>query len=112
MNPEMTELEDLVLGQNYAEALKVVEKALAKSPKNIGFLKHKAALILLCMSGSKYTPADAEKCLLRAHQLAPLNLDILNDLVRLYDKALPNPERRTHFYDLFCSIVDRKIGEA
>ncbi|GEM_PF-4769612 len=111
MSHEISELEDLFLDENYVEALKVVEKALAKSPKNIGFLKQKASLILHA-PGSKFTLQDAEKCLLRAHQLAPLNLDILNDLARFYEKDLPNPERRDHFYNLFCSIVDRKIGEA
>jgi hypothetical protein len=106
---ETPELENRTFGEKHLEALQLVDAVLAKNPKNVGFLKQKAALIQLA-AGCKYTLRDAEKCLLRAHQLAPRNVDVINDLFRFYDKALPNPERKAYFYNLFCSIVDHKLG--
>ncbi len=109
MDQELPGLENLCLAENYLEALRLVDAALVKSPKNIGFLKQKASLIQLAPQ-SKYTLRDAEKCLLRAHQLAHKNLDVINDLVRLYEKNLKNPGQREYFYNLFCAIVENKTG--
>jgi antitoxin component HigA of HigAB toxin-antitoxin module len=92
---------------DYIEFIQLIDALLEKHGEQIELLKHKAYFILAA-NQQKYSLQEAEQCLLKAHDLVPENLDILNELVTFYGLTFKDSEKEDYFHRLFCELLDRK----
>ena len=54
---------------------------------------------------------DAAACLLKAHEIAPSDTEVLIDLGFLYSRVLPNEEKARAFFFQACDLLRKQYAE-
>ena len=105
----MIDLAALWKNKEFKSALAAVDDLLKSSHECPYLLRRRGMLILLQEDDSWPSLEEAEACLLRAHDLAPNNLDTLEELVHFYAVIIPNPDKARHYARMFEESIAEKL---
>ncbi len=100
----MKRIEDLSLlwkHKDFKAALALVDDMLTEEHECPYLLTKRGMLILLQQDDTGPSLEEAEKCFLRAHTLAPNNLDTIEELAHFYGAVIPLPDKARHYSGLF-----------
>ncbi|GEM_PF-4024304 len=102
---------ELIQAGDYMDALEILESLIEKNGADYHLIRHKIAVIKY-MDSPAMLP-ELERCLLKAHELDPANLQLVTELSYHFTCKVPNRQAAERFERLFQDLLrtKRKIPE-
>jgi len=103
-------VDELINMSQFVEALTYIDQFHERNGETVHLNMEKARIILMAHEPS-YPIFEAERCMLRAHEIDRNNLITISLLSRYYAVVDPKPHKQNHYENLFSRILDQKKKE-